>query len=117
MVTSLCHFAHVACMTLLLRHNLFMLNMAETENNVEQRNAVRFMFGEGESASNVYIRLQKVYGEHCMNRAQVFDGLRHLKLEEQASTMNRAATDHRQQIINRLLRKLTNLFVLIVDNV
>ena len=117
MVTSLCHFAHVACMTLLLRHNLFMLNMAETENNVEQRNAVRFMFGEGESASNVYIRLQKVYGEHCMNRAQVFDGLSELKLEEQASTTHHAVADHQRQLMNRLLRKLTNLFVVIVDNV
>ena len=91
---SLCHFAPVACMTLLLRHNLFMLNMAETENNVEQRYAVRFTFGEGESASNVNIRLHKVYGEHCMNRAQVFDDLSELKLEEQASTANRAMTDH-----------------------
>ena len=57
MVTSLCHFAHVACMTLLLRHNLFMLNMAETENNVEQRYAITFTVWEGESASNVDISI------------------------------------------------------------
>ena len=71
MVTSLGHIARVACMTLLLRQNLPMLNMAESESNVEQRYAIKFMFKEGESASNVYIRLQKVYGEHCMSRARV----------------------------------------------
>ena len=72
MVTSLGHIARVACMTLLLRQNLPMLNMVESESNVEQRYAIKFMFKEGESASNVYIRLQKVYGEHCMSHARVF---------------------------------------------
>ena len=79
MVTSLGHIARVACMTLLLRQNLPMLNMAESESNVEQRYAIKFMFKEGESASNVYIRLQKVYGEHCMSRARVFKWFQRFK--------------------------------------
>jgi len=66
-------------MTLLLRQNLPMLNMAESESNVEQRYAIKFMFKEGESASNVYIRLQKVYGEHCMSRARVFKWFQRFK--------------------------------------
>ena len=79
MVTSLGHIARVACMTLLLRQNLPMLNMAESESNVEQRYAIKLMFKEGESASNVYIRLQKVYGEHCMSRARVFKWFQRFK--------------------------------------
>ena len=79
MVTSLGHLARVACMTFWLRHNLPMLNMAESESNVEQHYARRFMFREGESASKVYIRLQKAYGEHCMSRARVFEWFKRFK--------------------------------------
>jgi [histone H3]-lysine36 N-dimethyltransferase SETMAR len=79
MVTSLGRLARIAYMTLLLRHNLSMLNMAESESNVEQRYAIKFMFKEGESASNVYIRLNKVYGEHCMSRARVFEWFKRFK--------------------------------------
>ena len=78
-VTSLGHVARVACMTLLLRHSLLLVNMAERETNVEQRNAIKFMFKEGESASNVYIRLQNVYGEHCMSRTRVFEWFKRFK--------------------------------------
>ena len=62
---------------------------------------IRFLFKEDESASNVYIRLQKVYGEHCMSRARVFEWFKRLKLEEQASTTKHAVVDHRQQLMKR----------------
>ena len=71
--------ACVACMTLVLRHNLPMLNMAESGSNAEQRYAIKLKFKEGESTSNVYIRLQKVYGEHCISRAGVFEWLKRFK--------------------------------------
>ena len=53
--------------------------MAESESNLEQRYAIRFMCKEGESASKVYIRLQKVYGERCMSRARVFEWFKRFK--------------------------------------
>ena len=56
-----------------------MLNMAESESNLEQRYAIRFMFKEGESAFKVYIRLQKGYGELCMSRARVFEWFKRFK--------------------------------------
>jgi len=49
--------------------------MKESGNSVEQLNAIRFMFKEGDSASNLYIRLQNVSGERCTSRVSVLKGL------------------------------------------
>jgi len=91
--------------------------MAERETNVEQRYAIKFMFKEGESASNVYIRLQNVYGEHCMSRTRVFEWFKRFKTGRTSIDNKHAVADQRQQLINRLLRKLINLFVVIGDYV
>jgi len=82
MMTSLGYLARGACMMLLTCVITYpILPMKVSGSNVEQRYAISLSFKEGKSASNGYIRLQKVYGEHCMSYARVSERSMRLKTE------------------------------------
>ena len=58
----------------------------------EQRRAIKFCVKLGESATVTYEKLQRVYGEHSLSRAQVF-------------RRHKSFLEGREQVEGNLLRK------------
>lgn len=56
-----------------------MASLLENSTLVEQRSVIRFLLAEGEKPVNIYSRMTKVYGEHCLNRANFYKWVEQFK--------------------------------------
>lgn len=73
--------------------------MEENLDSTEQRYAIKFMQKEGETCTNAYNRLRKVYGEKCMSRTQVFEWFKRFR-DGRTSTDNNSRSGRPATAVN-----------------